>query len=186
MNKTNTLELARKLGGLVTIKIIQNRLNVNRARAIYLVHRLRKLGYVKTKYDSKKMRIYDIDKMNKLGGISYIDIINKYVPPGVKLATTEIALIHGRVPSIEETLVHAVSQRTVRYTIACLALFRKIRNWSELYKLAKKQNLLREIAALHEIARLVIPKVKRMPERFKNLATPKKNEIYKYIIDKFN
>ena len=83
-------------------------------------------------------------------------------------------------------LIYAIKQRDIRYLIASLALFRKIRNWSNLYKLAKKENLIREVAALYDIARLIIPKIRRMPKKFKNLAMPKKSGKYKYIVKQFS
>lgn len=180
VTKTNLLELAQELRGLNTLKMIESALNVNRVKAIYIVYKLRQRGFVETEYRSDKTRVYHISPQNALGGTSYIDIINKYSP--MKLLATEIYKIYGREPSIEETLIYAINRGSVRYIIASLALFRKIKNWSELYKRAKEKNLVREVAALYDISRAVVPKVKRMPQRFKTLATPKKQQKYKYII----
>ena len=159
-------QLLDTLEGIKTVKMIQDQLEIDKSKAIYLVYRLRKLGYVKTRYSSQKMRVYYIDRINRLMGVSYIDIINKYVPHGVKLATSEINLIYGRVPSVEETLIYAIKQKNIRFIIASLGLFRQVRNWSLLYKFAKKNDLVREVVALYEVARLVIPKVRRMPKRY--------------------
>lgn len=179
--KINSLELAQELRGLNTIKMIERTLNVGRTRAIYVIYRLRQKGFVETKYQSDGTRVYHISPQNVLGGTSYIDILNKYSP--LKLLATEVYKIYGREPSIEETLVYAIDHRSVRYIIASLILFRKVKNWSELYKRAKKKNLVRELAALYDISRLVIPKVGRMPQRFKTLATPKKSDKYRAIIE---
>ena len=185
--KTKLFELAKKLEGMHTIQTIQDQLDIDRARAVYIVYKLRKKGYVKTKYTSSKMRVYYIYVTNPAKGISYIDIINKYAPTaGIKLADYGNHIIYGKIPSIEETLIYAINRRDVRFLIASLALFRKITNWSYLYKLAKKDNLVREVAALYDIARLVIPKIRRMPKRFKTLATPKKSDKYKYFIEGFS
>ena len=67
--------------------------------------------------------------------------------------------------------------------IASLSLFRKITDWNKLYRLAKKEKLLKEIGALYEISRKTVTKVKKMPERFKNLAR-KKALNFSYIINK--
>lgn len=174
-------ELIDKIRGIQTIKSIQNTLNVSKEKAIYLVYRLRKRGFVQTKQDSDKMRIYHIAKQNALGGTSYIDVLNEYSP--LKLASGEVYKIYGREPSIEETLVYAIKKREIRYIVACLALFRKIRNWSELYSLAKRNNLIREVGALYDVARLSISKVRRMDRRFEIHALPKKEDKYKYLID---
>lgn len=55
-----------------------------------------------------------------------------------------------------------------------------------MYQLGKKENLVREIAALYDVSRLILPKLRKMPKRFKNLALPKKTDKYKYIIKKFS
>ena len=181
ITKINQLELAQKLRGLNTLKMIESALNVDRTKAIYIVYKLRKRGFVETEYQSDKTRVYHISPQNALGGTSYIDILNKYSP--LKLLATEVYKIYGREPGIEETLVYAINRKSIRYIIASLALFRKVKNWSELYKRAKEKNLVREVAALYYVSRLVIPKVRRMPQRFKTLATPKKAYKYKYIVN---
>ena len=181
MKQLDTLGIARELEGIGTVKSVQNRLNVNRIRAIYLLHRLRKKGYVRTFYQSNKVRVYRISPEYALGGTNYIEIINKYSP--IKLAMFEIHQIYGRKPSIEETLVYALCKNSVRYVIASLSLFRKVRDWNLLYRLAKEKDIVREIAALYDIARLYLPKLRKMPLRFNNSAIPKKSDRYKYIID---
>jgi hypothetical protein len=182
--RINPIELARRLGGISTIAMIQERLGIDRARAIYLIYRLRKEGFVKTNYGRDKVRVYRISPLNALKGIDYIDILNKYAPVG--LAKSEIYEIYGRIPSIEETLVYAITQKNIRFYIACLALFRQVRDWSELYRLAKGKGIVREVAALYDISRLVVPKVRKMPVRFKNLALPKKTDKYKYLVNGFS
>lgn len=183
-HKIGPIELARKLGGIVTIEMIQERLGIDRARAIYLIYKLRKEGFVKTSYGGEKRRVYHISPLYAWKGTSYIDIINKYSPVG--LATFEIHEIYGRIPSIEETLIYAITKKSIRYYIACLALFRQVRDWSELYRLAKEKGIVREVAALYDVSRFVVPKVRKMPMRFKNLATPKKTDKYKYLVNGFS
>jgi len=179
--KINLIELAQKLRGFNTLKMIESALNVDRTRAIYLIYRLRKNGFVETKYNSDKTRVYHISPQNALGGTSYTEIINKYSP--MKLMVSDVHQIYGREPSIEETLIYSINRRNVRNIIASLALFRKVSDWSELYKRAKKENLVREVVALYEVARIVIPKLERMPQRFKTLATPKKSDKFRYIVN---
>ena len=176
----NDLELAEELNGLNTIQMIENSLNVGRAKAIYIIYKLRMKGFVLTEYRSDKTRVYHISPQNALGGTSYIDIINKNSP--IKLLAVDVHKIYGREPSIEETLIYAIKRKSVRYIIATLSLFKKIKNWSELYKRAKDNDLVREVVALYDISRLIIPKITRMPKRFKTLATPKKKDKYKFII----
>jgi|SRR3989344_6655322 len=183
MAQINKFELAKKLKGFNTLKMIESALNLDRTKAIYLIHKLRKEGYVKTKYLSSKKRIYYISPKNVLKGTSYTEVINKQSP--IKIMETDEYNIYGREVSIEEALIYALNKRSVRYTVALLGLFRKITSWSKLYNIAKKDNLIREVVALYDVARKILPKLKRMPKRFRNLAKPKKNESYKYIIDGF-
>jgi hypothetical protein len=115
-----------------------------------------------------------------LGGTSYVDIINKYSP--IKLSSAEIYKIYGREVSIEETIVYAVKTRKLRYIMASLALFKRISNWDELFRLAKQNNLLREVGALYDLSIKVIRKIRRMDKKFRYHALPGADEPYKYIM----
>jgi hypothetical protein len=176
--KTN--ELIEKINGLQTIESIKNILNINRTRAIYLVYKLRKEGYVVTKQDSGNSRIYFISKQNRLGGTSYLDIINKNSP--VKLSSSEVYKIYGRKVSIEETIIYAIKTGKFRYILASIGLYKKIKDWKEMYCLAQKNNLVREVGALYDLARAVIPRIKKINRVFEYHALPKEAEKYKYII----
>lgn len=184
MNRYNTWEIVQKLQGLNTLKMIESALSVDRQKAIYLIHKLRIAGFVKTKYDSNKKRIYYISPKNALGGTSYTEFINKHSP--IKIMETDRHMIYGKDISVEDAFIYALNKKSVRYVIACLGLFRKINNWSLLYKLAKKEDIFREICALYDIARKILPKIKKMPKRFKTLASPKKSDKFKYIIKGFS
>jgi predicted transcriptional regulator len=177
-------DIMNKISGIQTIKSIKSALNINRAKAIYLVHKLRKRGYVITKQGSDNVRVYYIATENALGGTSYIDIINRYSP--IKLTSAEVYKIYGREISIEETIIYAVKTKKFRYILSALALFRKIKNWPELYRLAKKNNLVREIGVLYNLVEIILPKVKKMPKLYLAYGLPKKNEDFKYIIPVLN
>ncbi|MEK6891533.1 MAG: hypothetical protein AABX03_05355 [Nanoarchaeota archaeon] len=182
---TNKYEkLEQSLEGYETIETLSKKLMIDRAKAIYVIHRLRKLGFVKTSYGVGKKRVYYISLKNKQKGISYTEIINKFAPVG--LVSSEPYYIHGRIPSYEETLIYAIKKKDIRYLIASLALFRKITNWSLLYRLAKKEDLVNEVVALYEVSRKVVKKVKRMPKRFINLAKKRKTKKSRYIIEHFS
>ena len=179
-------ELLEKAEGLKTIETLQEQLKVNRARAIYLVHKLRKQGFVTTKRRSDSKRVYNISPRYAIGGVSYLDIINKYAPLGARMMAFNEYKFHGKELGIEETLIYAIQQDEPRYIIASLALFREIKDWSLLYHLAKKNGLLREIGALYDIARTILRKLRKMPKRFKNLALPNKKERIRYMIKYLN
>ena len=135
MKIIRTKDLLRKLEGIHSIESIASTMHVSKKKAVYYVYRLRKQGYVKTKKNSKNKRIYYVSFENRLGGKSYIDIINKYSP--IKVSSSQDYKIYGKIPSLEETLIFAIKSKNLRVILASLALFKKISNWKELYKLAK-------------------------------------------------
>ena len=171
--------LLKKLEGVQTIDSASNILKTSKDKAVYYVFRLRKEGYVKTKRLSNNKRVYNISFENKLKGTSYFEIINKYSP--VKIATPIIYKIYGKNPSLEETLVYAIKTGSLRTILASLALFKKITNWSELYQLAKKNRIERQVGALYDIAKKIM-RVRRMPDRFRNNALPNKDYNFEYTI----
>jgi len=123
--------------------------------------------------------VYNISFENKLKGTSYFEIINKHSP--VKIATPITYKIYGKEPSLEETLIYAIKTGSLRTVLASLALFKKIANWSELYQLAKKNRVERQVGALYDLSKKIM-KVRRMTDRFRNNALPKKEYNFEYII----
>ena len=141
-----TNELLKKLTGIQTIESAMDILEVDKKMAVYYLHRLRKEGYVKTRRQSNNKRVYHISAENKLGGVSYYDIINQY--SRIKISTPMVYKIYGKEPSLEETLIYAIKTKSLRTVLASLALFKKINNWAELYRLAKKNRIERQVGAL--------------------------------------
>lgn len=175
-----TQDLLKQLKGIQTIKTVMSDLGVSRQKAIYLLYRLRKNKYVKTKRAHKGMRVYYISPENKLCGISYYDIINENSP--IKIARVNEYKAYGKKPKLEEVLIFALQTKSLRTILASLGLFKRINNWKELYKLAKKNDLLRQAGILYDLARTIM-KTRKMPKRFRNNSLPKKNDKYNYIID---
>ena len=104
----------------------------------------------------------------------------------LRISDKEDYFVHGRKIRAEDELIYALKKGTVRYVISSLFLFRKIEDWSYLYRLAKKEDLTRQISALYEVARIFIKKVRKMSKRFRRLTTPKKNDKYLFVIKGFN
>jgi len=177
----DTKILLKKLEGIQTIKSIMRILQIDQKKAIYYIHRLRKKGYVKTKKLSNNVRVYNVSFENKLGGVSYYEIINKYSP--IKISTPQVYKIYGKKAIIEETLIFVIKSKSIRTILAALSLFRKIEDWTTLYQLAKKNHIERQVGALYDLARTVM-RIKRMPRRFRNNALPKEEYKFEYMIDK--
>jgi hypothetical protein len=179
--------IIKAIEGTRTLEEVERRLKVDRARAIYLIHRLRKLGYIRTKYLSNKKRIYSVSPLNKQNGTSYLESFNKNMPnPSFKMNGDDDYFVHGRKIKAEDELIYALKKNEVRFVISSLYLFRRIENWSHLYRLAKEENLTRKISALYDVARLFVRKVRKMPKRFRNLTEPKKDDKFIYVIKGFN
>jgi len=172
-------ELLQKLAGIQTIESVMDILKVDKRMAIYYIHNLRKAGYVKTRRQSNNRRVYNISLNNKLGGKSYYEIINQYSP--IKISTPLIHRIYGKEPSLEETLIYAIKTKSLRTILASLALFKKISNWVELYKLAKENHIERQVGVLYNLARTIM-KVRRMAPKFRNNALPKEKYKFEYVI----
>ena len=176
-------ELGESLQGFYTLETLADRLKISKSKAVYVIYRLRKLGFVKTSYGAGNKRMYYISLRNKQKGISYTEKINEATSnPGIKVMSSDVHYVYGRVPTYEEALIYAIKQESVRYIIASLALFRKISDWNLLYRLAKKENLVIKVVALYEIARKVVRKVRKMPKRFLHLAQKRKTRHFNYIV----
>ena len=174
-----TEKLLEKLTGIQTIQSVMDILKVDKKKAIYYLHRLRKKGYIKTKRQSNNRRVYNISLENKLGGKSYYEIINQYSP--IKIATPIIYKIYGKEPSLEETLIYAIKTKSFRTVLASLALFKRIDNWTELYNLAKENHIERQVGALYDLARKIM-RVRRMVKKFRNNSLPKEGFKFGYVI----
>ncbi|MBS3112644.1 hypothetical protein J4418_00990 [Candidatus Woesearchaeota archaeon] len=174
-------ELLQKLAGIQTMGSVMDILKVDKRMAIYYIHRLRKEGYVKTKRQSNNRRVYNISLENKLGGKSYYEIINQHSP--IKISTPVIYRIYGKEPSLEETLIYAIKTKSIRTILASLALFGKIINWVELYNIAKKNNIERQVGALYDLARQIM-KVRKMSPKFRSSTLPKEKYKFEYVVPK--
>lgn len=183
MKKIKTENLLESIEGVQTLKSIKNILGVKEKKAIYLVSRLRKKGYVKTKQDSDNIRTYYISKKVTRKSYSFIDILNENSPQ--KLNNFEDYIVHDKKPNLEEVLIYAIKSKDIRKIISCLGLFKKINNWPLLYRLSKKEGLQRQVGALYDVARTII-KTRKMTKRFQNLSLPKKTDKFQYIKDNYD
>ncbi len=173
-------ELIRKTEGVQTMSSIMALLKVNKKKATYLVYRLRKQGYVKTKRLKEGIRVYDIAFENKLKGFSYYEMINKISP--IKISAPSIYRVYGKQPTYEEVLIFAIKTKSLRTILAALVLFKKIDNWTELYHLGKINHIERQIGALYDLTRKIV-RTRRMSKQFRNNALPKRKYPYAFLVD---
>lgn len=175
-------KLLERLEGIQTIETIMKNLDVKRKTAIDYVSILKTEGYVKTKQIQNHKKVYYIEFENKLGGQSYVELINKYSP--IKLSENKIYKIYGKRLTIEEALVNAIGSRSSRVIIASLILFKNMKNWKLLYQLAKEKGLTREVCALYDLARKIM-KTRKMDLKYLNNSLPNKGDKFKEIIPHF-
>ena len=64
-----------------------------------------------------------------------------------------------------------------------MALFGKIINWVELYNIAKKNNIERQVGALYDLARQIM-KVRKMSPKFRSSTLPKEKYKFEYVVPK--
>ncbi len=173
------IELIKKLQGIHTIESVKKILKVQQQKAVYYIYRLRKKRYVRTLRTSQGRRVYNISFENKLGGVNPVEVINKYSP--IKVIPVEDYQIYGKSPTAEEALVYAIASKNFRIILASISLFKKIRDWSKLYRLAKQRKIKRQIGALYDMTKKIL-KIRKMPKKFRKNCLPKKNEKYGYIM----
>lgn len=163
----NCERLAKKLEGLKTIEDVERILGIKRATAIKYIHLLRKKGLVETRIGSKKKRIYRITRVKKIriGNPGFYETLNKN--SSIKIWEPYEHRVIGKKLSIEEVIAWAASKMDLRIHIAVLALFKKVKNWSRLYRYARKYNVRRKVGALYDVARTIL-RIRRMDKRTRN------------------
>lgn len=174
-----TEDLLKKLKGIHTVESIANLFKIKKQKAVYYIYRLRKKGYVRTKRTSTGKRVYNISFENKLNGTNPIEVINKYSP--IKVLPIEDYQIYGKSLDPEEALVYAINSKNFRILLASLILFKKIKKWPYLYKLAKQNSIQRKICVLYDLTKK-ITRIRKMPKKFRKNCLPEKNEKYEYLI----
>jgi len=167
--------ILNKLEGLSTIELIAKKLNLKKNTAIKKIHELKKLGYVETSGGGKQPRLYRISriKTQKIGNPGLYDVINKNSP--IKLVKPYEHRVVGRSISIEEAIVLAVKSENFRLILASLALFNKVKTWSKLYELAKKENVRRKTGALYELTRKIM-RARKIDDKTQKLLLNAKHE----------
>ena len=167
--------ILNKLEGLSTIELIAKKLNLKKNTAIKKIHELKKLGYVETSGGGKQPSLYRISriKTQKIGNPGLYDVINKNSP--IKLVKPYEHRVVGRSISIEEAIVLAVKSENFRLILASLALFNKVKTWSKLYELAKRENVRRKTGALYELTRKIM-RARKMDDKTQKLLLSAKHE----------
>lgn len=167
--------MVKRIEGLQTIDSVMSKLDIKRSTAIQYMCYLRKKGLIETMIGKGKKRLYRITKIPKIniGNPGYYEIINKNSP--IKVWEKYEHRVIGRKISIEEAIAWAASTNEDRLHLAVLALFKKVKNWSELYKWALYFKSRRKVGALYDVAKKFML-VRRMDRRIRKKLLAAKNE----------
>ena len=100
-----------------------------------------------------------------------------------RFVTTDIGATAGIFISIYYFVKFLRNKTPKFFILASLALFKRINNWTKLYRLAKENHIEKQVGALYDLTREII-KVRKMKVRFRNNSLPKKENKFEYIIPK--
>ncbi|MBI5393575.1 hypothetical protein HZA96_06940 [Candidatus Woesearchaeota archaeon] len=154
-----------KLEGLHTIETAAEKLNITRQSALNLLVKLKKQEYATVQGAGRKKRLYTISmRKQRKRDIGMFDIINKY-SPHMKINPWYDHQVHG-VYTVEDALIDAIETKSFRIILASLHLFKHIKDWPKLYKLAKEKSSWQKVGALYDVARMFM-KIRKMPERYR-------------------
>ena len=151
------------ISGLYTVESLQEEREISRQSAINILHKLKKQNRVELIGGSKK-RLYKIHKqpIQKTNGM--YRIINQ---TPIKLYEDIKHYSYGKPPSVEQTIVDALSRHEVRYQMAVAFLINKITNWSKLFRQLKQKALEKDFMYVYNTARKSF-KTKKIPSKYEN------------------
>ena len=171
-------EILRKIEGLQTVETVADELGLTRQSTINLLSKLKKMGYVTVSGGGKQKRLYKITmRKQRKRQPGMFDIINRYSP--MKLNPWYDHQVHGEYGP-EEALIDAIQTGSFRVILASLRLFSHIKSWRKLHRIAKEKDVLQEVMALYELARIYF-RVKRIHTYPKMKYFRKKYLIRDYI-----
>ena len=175
-----SIEIAKRLEGLSTLKMVANTLKVKNSTAIKILSILRKEGFVNTSGGGKKSRLYTISPIRIEGKehLGLYDIINKHSK--VKLFKPFEHKVVDRNLNVEEAIPMAVKENNFRLALASLDLFNFVKNWPKLCFYSKKYNVARRVGALYDVTRTIM-KTRKMDNRTRK-ALLKGKDKSKFII----
>lgn len=175
-----SIEIAKRLEGINTLKMVMDKLNVRKSTAIKMLSLLRKEGFVETSGGGKKPRLYTISPIRIAGKehLGLYDIINKYSK--IKLFKPFEHKVMDRKLSIEEAIPMAVKDGNFRLVLASLGLFNFVKNWPKLCFYSKKYDVARRLGAIYDVTRTIM-KTRKMDNRTRK-ALLKGKDKSKFII----
>jgi hypothetical protein len=148
--------------GKYTVERFAEENNLSKQSALNKLSKLKKLGLAEVSGGGKQKRIYAVSKLPRKRTNGFYDIVNRYSPE--KLQPKFEHYVNGRY-SVERAIIEGIRIGDARTLEATAYLVRHISNWKQLFDLAKKDKLQKQVIALYQKARKVT-KTRRMPQRY--------------------
>jgi hypothetical protein len=157
-------EMAMEREGLYTLESFSRAEGIKKDTAVLYLHELRKRGFVRTTREKRGKRFYDVRpvSLRDIGSKGFYEVLNENSP--LKIREPFVHRVYGREMAVEEVIIEALKTGRSRIILASMGLFRKARDWSLLYRLAKKEGLERHVGALYSLSRRIF-RVKSMDGR---------------------
>ena len=146
-----------------TLETFASERNITKQSALNKISKLKKEGKVNVSGGGAQKRIYTVSNKPIVEGNGFYFIVNKYSPDKLNPKFTHV--VNGNY-SVERAIVDGLIINEFRELQAVKCLFNHVKNWTVLFRLAKKKNVEKELLDLYEVARKEV-KVRAMPERYK-------------------
>lgn len=144
-----------------TVDTFARERHLSRQAAINLLSKLRKQGLVQTSGGGRQKRIYTLTRIPPSNG--FYDLVNRYSPE--KLVPQFHHRVIGRY-TVEHAIIDGLRIGDMRTLEATMHLFRHVTDWTRLFELAKKHDLVDALHKLYATARTRI-KIRAMPRRYR-------------------
>ncbi len=162
---------AERLEGWRSVDDIQKILKVKKSTAYLYAHELDKKGFVIQKIKKPRGTLYLVSPIPSEH--KYLGIYEKS-----ELVAPEFEV--SKKPAKAEQkicffLKQYKEQKNIRYYNEAKRIFRNAKDWKLLYRYAKAYSVEKYLAQLYDDARKTMPKIPRMPERYKKLLDVEKH-----------
>jgi hypothetical protein len=148
--------------GKYTVERYSEEAHLARQSAINRLSKLKKLGLVEVSGGGKQKRIYTLHKLPKTRTNGFYDVVNRYSPEKLQPAFEHYT--NGKY-AVENAIIDGLKIGDARTQEATMYLFSHVRNWKELFFLARKSGLEKQLLELYKKAREKT-KCRRIPRRY--------------------
>ncbi|MBI2111912.1 hypothetical protein HYT52_00045 [Candidatus Woesearchaeota archaeon] len=146
-----------------TLDTYARQFKLTRASALNKLSKLRKKSMATVSGGGYQKRIYTVSDKKIVKTNGFYDLVNKYSPE--KLVPKFEHVIHGKKYTVEEAIIEGIKIGDVRTLQATKYLFRNVKNWTRLFKLAKNKRVVEKVKKLYLETHKEM-KTRRIPKRY--------------------